>query len=43
MEGNLNQGPRAVYMNRAGQTVDPATGRTVPNADPRAHQYLEPW
>jgi len=43
MEGNSNQGPRAVYMNRSGQTVDPATGRTVPNADPRAHQYLEPW
>ena len=43
MEGNANQGPRAVYMNRTGQTVDPATGRTVPSADPRAHQYLEPW
>jgi RHS repeat-associated protein len=43
MEANPNQGPRAVYMNRTGQTVDPATGRTVPNADPRAHHYLGPW
>lgn len=43
MEGNANQGPRAVYMNRSGQTVDPATGRTVSNADPNAHHYLEPW
>jgi len=42
MEGNANQGPRAVYMNRTGQTVDPATGRTVSNADTRAHHYLKP-
>lgn len=25
------------YMNQAGQTVNPATGRTVPRADPAAH------
>lgn len=43
MEGNVNQGPRAVYMNKMGQTVNPETGRTVPNADPTAHQYLDPW
>ncbi|NJL26605.1 MAG: hypothetical protein HC897_01370 [Thermoanaerobaculia bacterium] len=43
MEGNSNQGSRAVYMNRTGQTVNPATGRTVPNADPAAHHYLEPF
>jgi hypothetical protein len=43
MDANANQGPRAVYMNRTGQTVDPATGRTLPNKDPRAHQYLLPW
>ena len=43
MEGNANQGPRAVYMNRTGQTVNPQTGRTVSNSDPQAHHYLEPW
>jgi len=43
MDANANQGPRAVYMNRTGQTVDPATGRTLPNKDPRAHHYLLPW
>ena len=43
MEGNANQGPRAVYMNSSGQTVKPATGRTVPNSDPSAHHYLNPW
>lgn len=41
MEGNANHRPRAVYMNSTGQTVNPATGRTVPNNDPRAHHYLE--
>jgi RHS repeat-associated protein len=43
MDANSNQGPRAVYMNQAGQTVDPATGYTVANSHPNAHQYLEPW
>jgi RHS repeat-associated protein len=43
MEGNANQGPRVIYMNSRGQTVDPTTGRTVPNADPRGHHYLDPW
>jgi hypothetical protein len=42
MEGNANQGPRAVYMNQQGQTINPATGRTVPNSDPAAHHYLDP-
>jgi hypothetical protein len=26
-----------VYMNAAGQTVNPFTGRTIPNSDPYAH------
>lgn len=43
MEANGNQGPRAVYMNSSGQTVDPASGRTVSNSNPRAHHYLKPW
>jgi RHS repeat-associated protein len=43
MEGNSNQGPRAVYMNKSGQTVDPVKGGTVPNAHPQAHHYLDPW
>ncbi len=43
MEGNTNQGPRVVYMNRTGQTVDPVSGRTLSHSDPRAHHYLEPW
>jgi len=43
MEGNANQDPRAVYMNRTGQTVNPSTGRTVPNSDPKAHHYLKPF
>jgi hypothetical protein len=41
MEANQHQGSRAVYMNQSRQTVDPSTGRTVPNADPRAHHSLE--
>jgi hypothetical protein len=42
MDANSNQGARAVYMNESGQTVNPATGRTVANSDPAAHHYLEP-
>jgi hypothetical protein len=40
MEANSNQGPRVVYMNKSGQTVSPATGKTVGNADPEAHHYF---
>ena len=40
MDSNANQGARAVYMNRAGQTVNPLTGRTVPHNDPNAHFYF---
>lgn len=43
MDATPYQGPRAVYMNGQGQTVNPATGRTVSNSDPAAHQYLRPW
>ncbi|MBS1910948.1 MAG: hypothetical protein JST22_03085 [Bacteroidetes bacterium] len=43
MEENANQGPRAVYMNQNGQTVNPYTGKTVPNSDLSAHWYLWPW
>ena len=41
MDANSNQGARAVYMNQSGQTVNPATGKTVPNSDPSAHHYLD--
>ncbi|WP_159969642.1 RHS repeat-associated core domain-containing protein [Pseudomonas sp. 9Ag] len=41
MDANSNQGSRAIYMNTTGQTVNPATGRTVPNADPSGHHYLD--
>ena len=37
MEPNATQGRRAVYMNVQGQTVSPATGRTVAPNDPAAH------
>ena len=40
MDSNKHQGPRAVYMNKGRQTVDPSTGRTISKADPRAHFYL---
>jgi hypothetical protein len=43
MEANRYQGRRAIYMNMGGQIVDPATGRTVANDDPRGHWYLLPW
>jgi hypothetical protein len=26
-----------VYMNQAGQTINPFTGRTIPYSDPLAH------
>lgn len=42
MDANNNQGARAVYMNQSGQTVNPYTGRTVPNSDPFAHFYFGP-
>jgi hypothetical protein len=37
MDANQNQGRRVNYMNQSGQTVDPATGRTISNSDPRGH------
>lgn len=37
MDANWSQGRRVNYMNSAGQTVDPLTGRTIPNSDPRGH------
>ncbi len=43
MDANNNQGPRAVYMNRSGQTVNPATGRTTPKNHSAAHHYLKKW
>lgn len=41
MDANSIQGARAVYMNQSGRTVNPATGKTVPNADPSAHHHLD--
>lgn len=37
MDPNANQGRRVNFMNRSGQTVDPSTGRTISNNDPRGH------
>lgn len=37
MDANKNQGKRVNYMNKSGQTVDPATGRTISNKDTRGH------
>ena len=37
MDPNGSQGRRVNYMNRTGQTVDPASGRTISNKDPRGH------
>ena len=42
MDANSNQGPRVNYMNEQGQTVNPATGRTIPKTDPAGHIPLEP-
>jgi RHS repeat-associated protein len=41
MDANANQGPRVNYMNESRQTVDPASGRTISNDDPRGHIPLE--
>ncbi len=40
MDQTAHHGPRVVYMNRTGQTINPVTGRTVANSDPWAHL---PW
>ncbi|HEV8283656.1 MAG TPA: hypothetical protein VGQ09_05060 [Chitinophagaceae bacterium] len=37
MDANKNQGRRVNYMNKEGQTVDPKTGKTISNKDPRGH------
>ncbi len=37
MDANSNQGRRVNYMNSSGQTVDPKTGKTIANNDPRGH------
>jgi hypothetical protein len=37
MDANRNQPRRVNYMNDQGQTVDPRTGRTISNSDPRGH------
>lgn len=37
MDPNSNQGRRVNYMNQSGQTVDPKTGKTISNNDPRGH------
>ena len=44
MDGNRYQGQRVIYMNSAaprGQIVDPQTGQTVANSDPRGHSRLD--
>jgi hypothetical protein len=40
LDANQHQGARAVYMNQARQTVDPRTGKTVSNSDPKATNLL---
>jgi hypothetical protein len=43
MDADSNRA-RAVYMNQSGQTVNPATGKTVPNADPSdIIIWIEEW
>ncbi len=37
MDANANQGRRVNYMNKSGQTVDPKSGQTISNKDPRGH------
>lgn len=40
MDANAKQGRRVNYMNNAKptpQTVDPMTGKTISNKDPRGH------
>lgn len=36
-DANWNQGARAAYMNKAGQKVNPYTGKTIGNAEPWSH------
>ena len=43
MDANSNQGRRVNYMNKNGQTVDPASGRTISNKDPRGHLPLKDY
>lgn len=43
MDANSNQGRRVNYMNKNGQTVDPATGRTISNKDIRGHLHLKDY
>ena len=37
MDANKNAGRRVNYMNSSGQSVKPATGRTVSKSDPSIH------
>ena len=37
MDANNYSGRRVNYMNKAGQTVNPSTGKTIPNSDPAGH------
>lgn len=43
MDANSNQGRRVNYMNKSGQTVDPSSGHTISNKDPRGHIPLKPY
>ncbi len=43
MDVNKNQGKRVNYMNKSGQTVDPKTGRTISNKDPKGHLPLKDY
>ena len=43
MDANKNQGQRVNYMNKEGQTVDPSTGKTIPNNDNRGHLPLKEY
>jgi RHS repeat-associated protein len=43
MDANSNQGKRVNYTNNSGQTVDPSTGRTISNKDPRGHLPLKDY
>ncbi len=43
MDAYSNQGRRVNYMNKNGQTLDPATGRTISNKDPRGHLPLKDY
>jgi len=41
MDANKNQGRRVSYMNKGGQAVDPKTGKTISNNDPRGHLSIK--